>query len=187
MNRFSLLILAAIFLAVAWRSYALTLAPDHPQDLTAVRNAVVDWIERVETRELSEPIVIPESLRTLGVTNIRWQRFDLQALVMMRPGADGKPGIADIDDNGNGIVDDEAELGATGSDDVCVVATDDDRDNRLRDDGKEDDVATSPTLVLQRGARVPSIAARATSAVVLGQTRDCQQWTFWVEFADQAM
>ncbi len=38
---------------------------------------------------------------------------------VMDVGPDGKPGQADVDDDGNGIVDDRSELGWTGSDDVA--------------------------------------------------------------------
>ena len=56
----------------------------------------------------------------------QWQRltiahWDAGAAVYVTAGPDGLPGIAGIDDDGNGSVDDLAELGATGSDDFVVA------------------------------------------------------------------
>lgn len=47
--------------------------------------------------------------------------FDPTAGVVIDVGLDGAPGQAGIDDAGNGVTDDRAELGATGSDDLCHV------------------------------------------------------------------
>ncbi len=56
----------------------------------------------------------------------QWQRisvryWDAAAAVYVTAGPDARPGIAGIDDDGNGSVDDLGELGATGSDDVVVA------------------------------------------------------------------
>ncbi len=49
--------------------------------------------------------------------------FDPDAFVGVAAGEDGLPGIAGVDDGANGVVDDPAELGATGSDDRVLVLT----------------------------------------------------------------
>ena len=56
----------------------------------------------------------------------QWQQltvhyWDAAAAVYVTAGSDGQPGIAGIDDDGNGSIDDLAELGATGSDDFVVA------------------------------------------------------------------
>src|SRR5690606_10202356 len=56
----------------------------------------------------------------------QWQQisvryWDAAAAVYVTAGPDGLPGIAGIDDDGNGSIDDLAELGATGSDDRVVA------------------------------------------------------------------
>jgi len=48
--------------------------------------------------------------------------WDAGLPVWITPGSDGEPGWATWDDNGNGTVDDDGELGAAWSDDFCVVA-----------------------------------------------------------------
>ncbi len=75
---------------------------------------------------------------------VRSQAFDPDGRVGVDAGADGRPGIAWVDDGANGIVDDPVELGATGSDDRLIVVS-------------GDEFAAQPeTLrsVLQRGAWV---------------------------------
>ena len=48
-------------------------------------------------------------------------RWDALTPVFLKPGPDGQPGAAQVDDDGNGVVDDASELGATGTDDVIVT------------------------------------------------------------------
>ncbi|MEM6469148.1 MAG: hypothetical protein AAF802_06230 [Planctomycetota bacterium] len=48
-------------------------------------------------------------------------RFDPLADVLLDGGPDGKPGVLGLDDNADGIIDDLSELGAVGSDDVCLA------------------------------------------------------------------
>ncbi len=59
---------------------------------------------------------LPPRLARLSV-----HRWDESAPVYVTVGADGKPGIAGIDDDGDGVIDDLGELGATGSDDRVVA------------------------------------------------------------------
>jgi hypothetical protein len=71
------------------------------------------------------------------------QVFDSAAAVVMLAGEDQAPGVASVDDDGSGIVDDRSELGASRSDDLCVVLS------------AEELLALAPDLprlILQRGA-----------------------------------
>jgi hypothetical protein len=79
-----------------------------------------------------------------GIKEVEWQRFDPEARVRLLPGPDQLPGRANVDDNANGIVDDTSELGATHSDDVCVIEASVDPPSDVQ-----------PSIVLQRGAYIP--------------------------------
>ncbi len=63
--------------------------------------------------------------RSLGACSdlafVRLLQWDPAAAVYLTPGADALPGVALVDDDGNGSVDDPSELGATGSDDRVVA------------------------------------------------------------------
>lgn len=151
-----------------WRGVMLSDVPRLQDDLADVRAAVADWVAGSEP-QASE---LPDSLKQLGVDSIRWEVFDPQALVYLQPGADGAPGVAGVDDNGNGVVDDKGELGATRTDDRIMVTAD-----QINFDG--------PTLVLQRGAyvEVPRDVATQGSEpwrVVVEGRRDSDYWSFLV-------
>ena len=78
---------------------------------------------------------------------LKVQQFDPGAVVAILPGLDGKPGVAGVDDNGNGQTDERIELGATQSDDRCLAMN--------------GDVARAMNprpLILQRGAFVPVVS-----------------------------
>ncbi len=77
----------------------------------------------------------------LGRTRFIEQHFDPSARVRLLPGLDGQPGTAEFDDNVNGVIDDAGELGATFSDDLCVVEA-----------SQESASQIEPSIVLQRGA-----------------------------------
>jgi hypothetical protein len=79
----------------------------------------------------------------LGKTQFTGQQFDPSARVRLLPGLDGQPGTADFDDNVNGVIDDAGELGATFSDDLCVVEASQAPANPIE-----------PSIVLQHGAYV---------------------------------
>ena len=64
---------------------------------------------------------LEQALLDAGVQRVQVQRFDDQATVRLGPGPDGQPGQADGDDNFNGVTDDVSEMGAVGSDDVCLA------------------------------------------------------------------
>jgi len=50
--------------------------------------------------------------------------WDPSALVYVTVGSDGKPGAAGVDDDGNAVVDDRGEMGATGTDDRVLTPGD---------------------------------------------------------------
>lgn len=172
--------LACLFLllAVSYRTWTLATAPSKPENLSLVRQAVSQWLASVSPLPADSKGVISDSeldpkLATLGVTRIEFQSFDPQALVVIRPGADGQPGVAGVDDNGDALVDNRLELGATRSDDQCVVISPDDNvaENEMM-------------LVLQRGAYVLSNTSNGSGhrprAVVFGESID-SPWSFIVE------
>lgn len=88
-----------------------------------------------------------ESQADSGDATVSYQVFDETAAVVIVAGADGAPGVLGVDDDGNGEVDDRFELGASRSDDVCIVLTADQLAQRS---------ASELTLVLQYGAYVPA-------------------------------
>ncbi|QDT09472.1 hypothetical protein [Planctomycetes bacterium K23_9] len=47
--------------------------------------------------------------------------FDPNAIVLLAPGPDELPGQAELDDDFDGVIDNRAEMGAVGSDDVCLA------------------------------------------------------------------
>jgi len=108
-------------------------------------------------------------------TRFQWQRFDPDARVRLLPGADGQPGTIDVDDNANGVIDDPGELGATYSDDQCMVEASESAPS-----------AITPSAVLQLGAFVPmnQMAWQPGEHPVrlLGQHQDASDtWSFLFE------
>ncbi len=171
--------LAAILIlfAAALRGWSLWTAPLPPPDLSSVRLAVSQWLETASPLPLEADGSIAAAsleprLLELGVNRIQFERFDPDALVLMRPGKDGQPGVAGVDDNGDGMTDNRSELGATRSDDVCVVVPQGARPP-----------ADEPTLVLQRGAFVSAAATPSPDsiypqrAIVFGGTGQ-DAWSF---------
>jgi len=115
-----------------------------------------------------------QSLVDQQVTRIEFQRFDPEAVVVMRAGPDGQPGVARIDDDRNQIIDDPSELGATYSDDVCLV------ESRHEQDDK--------SLVLQSGAFVPTApgnrqgeSVQQMRIVVFGESGENDRWSFLID------
>ncbi len=184
-----------VLLAAVCRVAVLASVPRLENDLSTVKVAVTDWVDsRGETpksvmlgnetqdaevlgNELPTQIdtrMLPDSLTKLGVVSVAFEQFDPNATVYLRPGADGQPGVAGVDDNGNGIVDDDTELGATKTDDVLSVTA-----------GEID--TAGPILILQRGAYVPVSREVATSesaawrAVVHGRAQG-EDWSFLLQF-----
>jgi hypothetical protein len=58
----------------------------------------------------------PASFDAVGIS-----QWDAEAPVFVTAGRDGQPGVALVDDDGNGVVDDRLELGATQSDDEMLT------------------------------------------------------------------
>lgn len=125
--------LAIIVCLAAWR--ALWLAAGVP-DTTAIADDIRARMEdqlaapghgphgsperwRVSMREIAfeparrNPILV---LDRIGV-----DQWDAELPIWITPGRDRQPGWAGWDDNGNGTVDESAELGAAWSDDGCIV------------------------------------------------------------------
>lgn len=75
---------------------------------------------RVSIREMDSTPKRPRSSFELDRVGV--DQWDAELPVWITPGQDRQPGWAGWDDNGNGIVDEPAELGAAWSDDDCVVA-----------------------------------------------------------------
>ena len=123
----------------------LAIVPSVGTDLDEVRAAVSQWIT---TQPITADTPLPSSLSQLGVQSITVESFDPNASVYLQPGPDGQPGTANADDNGNGIIDEASELGATRTDDVLAVT-------------RGEVVSTGPTLVLQTGAFVTLSASEA--------------------------
>ena len=88
--------------------------------------------------------------------------WDPGAAIWITPGDDQQPGWATWDDNGNGKVDEPAELGAAWSDDFCVVQHDGiipQPSGRILDHGAyvpliESGTATSDTATSRSGVRL---------------------------------
>ncbi|MDA9857964.1 hypothetical protein N9D23_07570 [Rubripirellula sp.] len=174
-----------VLLAVVFRLVVLANVPQLENDLSAVKIAVTDWVHsngetlgnETQENQLATQIdarPLPESLTRLGVVSVGFEQFDPNATVFIRPGVDGQPGVAGVDDNGNGIVDDDTELGATKTDDVLSVTA-----------GEVD--TEGPILILQRGGYVPVSRQTATSesaawrAVVNGRSQG-EGWSFLLPF-----
>ena len=124
---------------------------------------------------------IQNSLRTsdpelLSKTQIVWQRFDPAARVRLLPGLDGQPGTINFDDNANGVTDDAGELGATYSDDLCVVEA-----------SQSPPCEIKPSIVLQRGAYIPAklISTKqflhSDRVLILCQGKD-ESWSFVLDW-----
>ena len=74
-------------------------------------------------------------------------QWDADAAVYVAAGEDAMPGVAEVDDDGNGVVDDSRELGATGSDDVMLTPL-----NEGYNDAREGRVTA---MAISRGAMIP--------------------------------
>lgn len=165
--RFSVIAIPSlVLLAAAWRFVSLSAASIATADLP--RDEICSAV--AGTRQSSS------ELARYGIKSIEYQEFDPDALVAVRPGPDGLPGIANTDDNRNGVTDDRLELGATRSDDSCSVLTAEDLDH----------IPVDSVLVLQRGAYV-SVASeqvgesKQTRAIILGNSNDGSLWSMLID------
>lgn len=82
----------------------------------AIATLTPRWLE-----DLNFSTIASLPSHSLGQTEITISVWDADATVYVTAGPDGAPGIAGNDDDGNGVVDDLGELGATGSDDFVVA------------------------------------------------------------------
>ncbi|MGB7328527.1 MAG: hypothetical protein WBD31_26860 [Rubripirellula sp.] len=89
----------------------------------------------------------PISWRPDDIRQIEKQTFDPNALVLITPGPDRLPGQAGKDDDLNGVVDNVGEMGAVGSDDLCLAPW---------NDGYDDAAEQPDSITIGRGAYVPA-------------------------------
>lgn len=175
-NRVRVFVTAAVLLAAGFRIWAIADPAVKPlNELQSVRDAILaDW-NAAEWSDATYRVVITRPLAEAGVTGITFERFDSTAWVVIRAGPDRQPGAAGVDDNADGVVDNQSELGATGSDDVCLVQS---ADDSLQD-------TDEPLLLLQKGAFVPATATELRDhpgqyrAVVTGRTGN-DNWSILV-------
>ncbi len=165
-----------ILAAILCRCLFLMAEPRSPHDLSGSRDVVAAALTANDAYAVDQNghlgfDALNANVAEVGVSTIMVERFDPSAAVVMLPGADEQPGVAGVDDNGDAVVDNPSELGATRSDDVCVVASAD-----------EEDQLPQPKLVLQRGAFVPSdqTGEGPVRFVVYGATGK-DRWSFLVE------
>ncbi len=91
--------------------------------------------------------VLSDSLKVLACKPVVIYSWGPEASVILIPGPDLSPGVAGVDDDGNGVVDDLSELGATGTDDEILTPADGDAYTVA---------ATSPSSrVVSHGAMLP--------------------------------
>ena len=144
------LAICAILLAASGRLWMNLAAVTQPRDdLWDARTLVADALSN------GSESFVEQLANQHGITSVSFQRYDSSAMVVIRPGADGQPGVAGVDDNGSGTIDDNGELGATGSDDICRVET-----NGDRREGSD----ASPSLTLQLGGVRPHKLGRAATS-----------------------
>ncbi len=164
-NRFKWFVATVIILTAGGRLVAIRVSVESPPDLIPIRDSVQDALR---SGDFALARAHP------SVDSIALERFDHDAVVILLPGPDGQPGVANTDDNGNAIVDDRTELGATLSDDICVVRSLETLDRQTSLTG----------LILQRGAFLGADSAQITPsdrvrAVVKGRSGD-DRWSFLV-------
>lgn len=107
---------------------------------------------------------------------LTWQKFDPAARVRLLPGPDQQPGTIDLDDNANGVIDDAGELGATFSDDQCIVEA-----------AGSQPSSPKPSLVLQRGtyvdrADVNTQQSQHADRILITRGGVTNSWSFVVDW-----
>ncbi len=95
------------------------LSKDQAVAAISVRENELDIIYHDRERA-ADSLVVQASPKS----RIEVHAWDTNAAVYVTVGADGGPGAVEVDDDGNGIVDDRRELGATGSDDQVLTPDD---------------------------------------------------------------
>jgi hypothetical protein len=89
---------------------------------------------------------------------LRLYQWDADAVVYVAAGEDAMPGVTGVDDDGNGVVDDSRELGATGSDDVMLTPLDDGYD-----DARQGRVTA---MAISRGAMIPTPSPSPDASII---------------------
>jgi len=89
----------------------------------------IDGLRTVELRTTRLLITDQDSGRSIDVgsqsnSQVQLSVWDPVAIVYVSAGTDGASGVVDVDDDGNTVVDDVSELGATGSDDRVLTPED---------------------------------------------------------------
>jgi len=149
-------LLLLLLVAGVWCCWALGLAGSHdssPRDDSFAFNwPPTHSIESIEVGEDSCVLLFAGDdqrhlIQPSPGTRLRISAWDRDAIVYVTVGEDDAPGVAGVDDEGNGIVDDLSEIGATGSDDVMLTPV----------DAGYDDAASGKTvsIILSRGAMIP--------------------------------
>lgn len=105
-----------------------------------------DVIERIRSAALGDAMVRPFGL-------------NLDANVVLGVGDDGQPGQAGVNDNADASLDDPGELGAVGSDDVCLAPS---------DPGYQAVADAPQSIVISKGAFVETNADAASRYLVDG-------------------
>jgi hypothetical protein len=86
---------------------------------------LVRGVERTKLAAVDRPALL-ERLTTRGdeLPGAASFCFGDDVPVVLGNGPDGEPGQAEFDDNLDGVIDDRGEIGAVGSDDVCLAPAD---------------------------------------------------------------
>lgn len=113
-----------LFALVAWRAaWLIAGVPDSTDQAEPARALAVQASESDSFR-ISFADVTLDSNGPFKLQRVGTETWDPNAAVWITPGEDQQPGWATWDDNGNGEIDEPAELGAAWSDDFCVVEHD---------------------------------------------------------------
>ncbi|MEM1225698.1 MAG: hypothetical protein AAGJ40_08365 [Planctomycetota bacterium] len=102
---------------------------------------------------------------------VRVLAWNPKSPVYVISGQDGQPGHRGWDDDRNGVIDDESELGAAWSDDRCVTA--------LELATGSVDSLDPPHRILSHGAYVECPVADMRSADQVSSANPCERWELW--------
>lgn len=140
----------------------LTLLPDSPEQ--AIANP--QWLDELDFSAIKN---LPS--QPLGHFEVSIGVWDASAEVYITAGPDGAPGIAGVDDDGSGEIDDLRELGATGSDDFVVAPG---------QDGFE--AAKSGRIVARLISRGAVVDAPPGETLTIGTEINGQSGEIWLDF-----
>ena len=123
-----------------------------------------------------------------GIESVQIQVFDPNVPVLLGPGKDGAPGRLGFDDNFNGDLDDQQEIGAVGSDDTCLAPWNKEYQPTLEhDQAVTISRGTFVPATLDNGSGKRSVGSKPSRArcLVLG-LRDGVSWSRLLYFDDPA-